>query len=263
MYKILIVDDEYEIRNGLFKYFPWNEVGFDVVGQAGNGKEALDFILNNCVDVVLSDIIMPVMSGVELAEELYKLNKGIKVIFLSVHKDFEYAKKALEYGVKNYIVKSTKYNELVSVFSKLKNELDQENNRQIVGNNLNNKPQVVGELCYNEKIIAVIMKYVEHNLKDANLENAAEKVHMNVDYISRLFKQVTGQRFTDYVIMVKMKKAAQLLNNINYKTYEISEIVGYSNPKNFTRTFKSFFKKSPREYRNEVNTNESWKGPFL
>jgi two-component system response regulator YesN len=72
-------------------------------------------------------------------------------------------------------------------------------------------------------------------------------------YVSKYFKQKTGQNFSNYVIEVKMRKAAELISNFNYKTYEVSELMGYTNPKNFTRTFKSFYGKGPREYKNSQN----------
>lgn len=248
MYKLLIVDDEFEIRNGLCKFFPWNGIGFEVMGMAEDGKKAFDFLQSNQVDVVLCDIMMPVMSGLELAKLLSNSKINIRVIFFSGHKDFEYAQKALEYGVKSYILKSTNYNELIRVFSKIKTELDEENSVDI---NII-EPEVGSQtvMNFNEKIISVIKNYVQEHYKYVTLEELTKLVHMNPDYISKFFKQKTGQNFSDYLIEVRMKKAAELLNDLNYKTYEISDIVGYSNSFNFTRTFKSYFGMNPREYRN-------------
>ena len=105
---------------------------------------------------------------------------------------------------------------------------------------------------YTEKIIAVIKNYLQKSYQSATLEEAAQLVHMNPYYLSKFFKDKTGENFSDYFIAVRMNKAAELLNDIAYKTYEISEMVGYSNPKNFTRTFKKFFGKTPKEFRNSV-----------
>jgi YesN/AraC family two-component response regulator len=244
MYKLVLVDDEVEIRNGLSQYFPWNEIGFDVVGCFENGKLALAYIDSHPVDVLLCDIRMPVMTGLELAKELHGRQSKIKLILLSGHKDFEYAKMALSYDVKGYIVKPTKYNELYEHFSKLKLELDKLEDELASKHNLDEKS------TFNEKVIAVIRSYVEQNYKQATLEEAAALVRMNSYYVSRYFKENTGQNFSDYVAEVKMNKAAELLRDIRYKTYEISEMVGYSHAKNFTRTFKKYFGMSPREFRN-------------
>ncbi len=249
MYRLLVVDDEFEIRNGLCKFFPWNEIGFDVVGQAENGKAALDFIYSNSVDVILCDVAMPVMTGLDLARELNSSKCKYRIVFLSGYKDFEFAQKALEYGAKNYILKSTNYNELIRVFSKVKAELDEEGSHKKTNEKKANKSET--EMNFNEKIISVIKSYVESNFREVTLEDLTNQVHMNPDYISKFFKQKTGQNFSDYLIEVRMKKAAELLDDIRYKTYEISDMVGYSNSFNFTRTFKNYYGMSPREYRNK------------
>jgi two-component system response regulator YesN len=251
MYKLLIADDEYEIRNGLCNFFPWNEIGFQIVGQAENGKQAYEFLQSNSVDVVLSDIMMPVMTGLELAERIKDSKIRVRVIFLSGYKDFEYAQKALEYGLTNYILKSTNFNELIRVFSTLKKELDRENTGCAEAEP---KTPTKDEMSYNEKIISIIKNYVDEHYKDVTLEDLTNLVHMNPDYISKFFKQKTNQNFSDYLIEVRMKKAALLLDDVRYKTYEISEIVGYSNSFNFTRTFKRYFNMNPREYRNRKTT---------
>lgn len=244
MYKLILVDDEVEIRNGLSQYFPWNEIGFDVVGVFDNGKKALAYIDSHAVDVMLCDIRMPVMTGLELAEELHSRQSKIKITLLSGFKDFEYAKLALSYDVKGYIVKPTKYNELYEHFSKLKLELDKANEEQKSSHSMDDNS------TFNEKVIAAIRTYVEQNYRSATLDEAAAVVRMNSFYVSRYFKENTGQNFSDYVSEVKMNKAAELLKDIRYKTYEVSEMVGYSHAKNFTRTFKKHFGMNPREFRN-------------
>lgn len=237
MYRLLIADDEYEIRNGLCKFFPWDAIGFKVVGQVENGQQALEFIKRENVDAVLCDIMMPVMTGLELAKILHESKSKVKIIFFSGYQDFKYAQKAIEYGVNSYILKSTNYNELIRVFSNVKRNLDEENKSE--PDNLN----------FNEKIIYIIKKYVNENYRDVTLEDLTKLVHMNPDYISKFFKQKTNQNFSDYLIEVRMKNAARLLDDVRYKIYEISDMVGYSNSFNFTRTFKNYFGMSPSEYR--------------
>ncbi|OPJ59357.1 response regulator transcription factor [Clostridium chromiireducens] len=254
MYKLLVVDDENESRNLLCRYFPWGDLGFEIVEQLENGKLALEYVLNNEVDVMLCDIKMPFLDGIELAKEIFNRKLKIKIIFLSAYKDFEYARKAIAYGVSEYIVKPSKYNEIHEVFSSLKKALDNEllpNENSILDMEENDFKDLSS---YDSKIISFIKDYVRENYKDARLEDIAESVHMNPNYLSQFFKQKTGERFSNYLIKVKMNRAADLLNNIRYKTYEVSEMVGYSNTKNFTRTFKSYYGKSPKEYRNQKDT---------
>ncbi|WP_397356404.1 response regulator [Paenibacillus sp. N3.4] len=76
-----MVDDETKIRNGLCNFFPWKEIGFEVVAEAKHGKQALEYIVKQPIDVVLCDIKMPVMSGIELAQELYHRKNKAKMVF--------------------------------------------------------------------------------------------------------------------------------------------------------------------------------------
>lgn len=258
MYKLLVADDETKIRNGICNYFPWSEIGFEIVAEAKNGRQALEYLIKHEVDVVLSDIKMPVMSGVELAQELYNRKSKTKVVFLTGYKEFEYAQKALQYGVKSYIIKPTKYEELVEVFSRIREELDEENSKEAavtaalaeegVPGETRDDPMTEGQ-GYHEKKIGAIKAYVQEHYKNVTLEEIARLFHMNLFYVSKYFKKWSGQNFSDYVISVKMEKAAELLRDIAYKTYEIGNAVGYDNAKNFSRAFKLYFGKSPREYR--------------
>ena len=247
MYKLLVVDDENETRNALCTYFPWDEMGFEIAGQAEDGKQALDFMDKKAVDVVLCDIRMPGMTGIDLARTLHNGKVKTKIIFLSGYRDFDYARNALSCGVKDYIVKPAKYKDLVEVFSKVKEELDSESLPAPTGSC---EPKGGGDFNLNEKIISSVKEYVAVHYRESTLEDAAKRVYMNPNYLSQYFRQKTGQYFSDYLITVKMKKAMELLEDLQYKTYEVSSMIGYSNAKNFTRTFKNYFGKSPREHRN-------------
>ncbi|WP_019637363.1 response regulator transcription factor [Paenibacillus fonticola] len=254
MFNLLIVDDEAETREALCSYFPWDEIGFHIVGQVNNGQEALHFIAEKeRVDIVLTDIKMPVMSGIELAEHLYNSSRHIKVVFISGYRDFEYAQKALHYRVKNYVLKPAKYHMLMEVFLKLKEEMEAEGAlpaQKAEAAGPAGPADLAGPRNDESLIICKIKSYVKENYKDASLDEVARQVHMNANYLSFFFKQKTGQNFSDYLISTKMEVAVNLLQNVSYKTYEISEMVGYSNAKNFTRTFKSYYGKTPSEYRN-------------
>lgn len=249
MYQLLIADDEFEIRNGLSQYFPWDELGFEIASLVENGREVLDVVAKQPIDVILCDIQMPVMSGIDVARELHQQNSPVKVVFLSGYREFEYAQQALSYGVKgvkSYIVKPTKYNELENLFRKLKIELDQSKGSQSPSTNVPEEKESAAP----ETVIAKVKSYLEQNYREATLDDAARLVHMNPYYLSKYFKKKTGENFSDYLIRVKMEKAKEFLMDVNNRTYTISEMVGYSNVKNFTRTFRKYVGKSPREFRN-------------
>lgn len=250
MYKLLIADDEAEIRHGLGNYFPWNELGFEVDGLAQNGLEALEYIGCHSVDVLLCDVMMPVMTGIEVAEYLHRQKNSPRIVFLSAHRDFDAACRAMEFGVRNYILKPTRYQELKDIFTALKETMDREQQAQPEPELQQTEgpafPLAGGAT---DPIILRIVRYIEENCSEATLEGSALAVRMNPTYVSKYFKQKTGINFSEYLNDVRMQKAAGMLESGDCRTYEISEAVGYQNPKNFTRSFKRRFGKTPREFR--------------
>jgi two-component system response regulator YesN len=251
MYKLLIVDDEPKIRSGLRMGYPWEELGFRVVGEASNGSEALDFIAVHPIDVVLTDIRMPVISGIGLVKRLNEMKSEVKVVLLSGYREFEYAQKAIQYGVFGYLVKPTGYNEVLSTFSRLRETLKKEGRG---GSENYNDEQQVGGLY--DQIINAVYEYIDNNIADASLEGAAQAVGRSIYYLSRLFKQHTGQNFSDYVMAKKMERAAFLLSSYHYKIFEISNMLGYDSAKNFSKAFKAYYGKSPRDFRETPRNGE-------
>lgn len=126
MYRILLVDDEALIREGVSENVNWEKYGYELVGSCENGKEAYEFIQNNPVDVLLTDICMPYMDGMKLSERLSEEYPEIRIIILSGYDEFEYAKKAIKYGVKEYLLKPITAQEMGETLFSLKTEMDKE-----------------------------------------------------------------------------------------------------------------------------------------
>lgn len=124
MYKLLIVEDEEEIRKGLVEHIDWNKLGFFVVASAEDGDTAIRMVEKYKPDAMLVDIVMPNMSGLELIGKVYKDYPAIKSIILSGYSNFEYAQKSMEYGVVNYLLKPTGDEDIKRVFNSLKETLD-------------------------------------------------------------------------------------------------------------------------------------------
>jgi two-component system response regulator YesN len=250
MYRLLIVDDEEDIRRGLAELFPWGEIGFLVAGTAENGRRALEWVREGEVDVVLCDIRMPLMSGVQLAKVIAEEHRHVAVVFLSAYKDFSYAQQALQCGVRDYVLKPTNFADIRSVFRRLKKQMDREFSAPAAGPaGPGAGADSSGKLDSPDCVIAGIKSYVERDYRQATLKAAARIVQMNPQYLSRLFKEKTGENFNGYLQRVKMAKAAQLLRDVDYLVYDVSEMVGYSNPKNFARFFKKYFGVTPHQYR--------------
>lgn len=126
MYKLLIVEDEAEVRNGIRNNIDWRSMGFKVIAEAGNGREALDIIENSKPDVVITDITMPIMDGLELSCILKKEYPTIRTIILTGYDDFKFAQRAIKYGVSDYLLKPVLPEDLSKLMLRIKNEIDSE-----------------------------------------------------------------------------------------------------------------------------------------
>lgn len=251
MYRLLIVDDEPKIRSGLRLSYPWKSLGFEIVGEASNGSDALDYVASHNIDAILADIRMPVMSGIEMSRKLDDQKSIIKVVLLSGYKEFEYARKAIKYGVFSYLVKPTEYCDVISTFGRLRETLDRENQGVSGGTSEEN----LNEGLY-AKMVNDVYSYVEDNLAHASLEGAAYNVGRSIYYLSRLFKEQTDENFSDYVMRKRMERAALLLSSYRYDIGEISNLIGYNSPKSFTKAFKAYFGKTPRDYRKDPQSSK-------
>lgn len=125
-YKVVLVDDEEEIRRGIIRRIKWEELGFKIVGEAENGLEALEVIEKTLPDLVIADIKMPFMDGIRLTAEIHDRFPTIKVIILSGFDDFEYAREALKLGVIRYILKPINSIEIHTLLREVKVLLDEE-----------------------------------------------------------------------------------------------------------------------------------------
>jgi two-component system response regulator YesN len=124
MFKLLIVDDELYIREGLKALIKWRELGFDICGLAENGQQALKLAVETKPDVIITDIKMPLMNGLELIKEVNEnISTDVRFVVLSGYGEFDYAKQAMRYGVKNYILKPIEEEELEIIVKELYDEL--------------------------------------------------------------------------------------------------------------------------------------------
>jgi len=184
MYKIIIVDDEKNIRDRLAHFFPWGEVGFEVVGTAENGVHALELIKQECPHAVLTDVLMPEMTGLELAAEVNTSYPETKVVILSAYDDFKYAQDAIKFGVKGYLLKPLMKSDFFNVFRKLAEELREDEAAR-------NSNQLDSQWDIEELMLLDLMK-------GTNLSNYADKSNIQsqsyrvvIFSFDRLFKETS------------------------------------------------------------------------
>lgn len=131
MYKVILVDDEFLMRDSISRNTKWNECGFELCGTAENGKEAIELLEKELPDLILTDICMPVMDGLGLSAYVHENHPEMKVIIISGYDDFEYAKRALKYEVADYILKPITSFELAEELVKIRKKLDESKEKRI------------------------------------------------------------------------------------------------------------------------------------
>lgn len=244
MYKLIIIDDEKKILDGIAELFPWNNIGFEVTGKYTRARDALKYLEQNRVDVVMTDVCMPDIDGLELTKQL-KQYEDLRIVIFSSYSDYKYMREALKLEVEDYLLKPVSYGELSECFEKIKSLLDQKYCQQ-----------EESETTYYEKIIKKVDFYLEQNFQEGSLSAAAELVGISPNYLSKIYKEKKGVGFSEQLNKIRMEKAGKMLMDLSFKSYEIAFYVGYDNPKNFTRAFKSYFHVTPRDYRNGVRREE-------
>lgn len=239
MYKLIIIDDEPKIAEGMGQLFPWNSVGFEVVYTFTSAVEALDCFQHEHIDVVLSDIQMPDMTGLDLCKALQKV-EGTSIVLFSSYQSYEYFRSAIQYNVADYLLKPISYATLFECFTKLRDQLDAEN-------------QVAQEMNegYYKQIVRRVNEYLENHYQDGTLTKCAERISMSPTYLSRIYKEKSGVSFSDKLFQIRMERACELLSDPHYKGYDVAYDVGYDNPKNFSRAFKNHFGYTPSDFRRQ------------
>lgn len=259
MYSLIIIDDDAKTSNNLGNYFPWEEHGFKVKEMFYDARAAYNYLQKNTVDLVISDIKMPVMDGIELARLMWEQKRKEILFFISGYKDFEYARKAIEYGVSYYCLKPLTYKEIKDKLCCIRERLDAR--KEMTDRRTGEETNIT------DKLIKKIKAYIDVNYKNASLESVADYVQMNPSYLSRFFKANTGENLSNYIVRTRMKKALVLLQNDELKTiYEIGNAVGYSNPVSFAKTFSKIYGVTPSAYRQNFESinsiNEKSRNPY-
>ena len=124
LYTVVVADDEDELREAVCTMIPWQELGFRLVGSASNGLDALQLVEKHEPDLLLTDIRMPFISGIELARQVRELRPATNIAFLSGYDDFEYAQQAIRYNIISYMLKPLTVSGLVKELRTIRQKID-------------------------------------------------------------------------------------------------------------------------------------------
>lgn len=255
MLDILVVEDEAPIRKWIEYTIVNSSSEFNVIGTANNGKEGFELAVQLKPRVILTDIKMPVMDGIELTKLVKAELPDTIVIILTNFEEFSYAKQAITYGVYEYLIKSDiRTKDIKELLDKINCELMAKDEE--AKNNVTIKTSTEEEVEISEnkkkysKSIESAMEYIEKNYKDhISLGDISKHVYLSHEYFSRLFKEEVGENFVTYLSIYRIKQARKLIKNRDKKISQIAVEVGYTNAGYFSKTYKKYLGVSPEDDR--------------
>lgn len=221
--KLLFVDDEQIMRDGLPLIWDWEAYGFQVVGSASNGKSALQICIRENPDIVITDIRMPVMDGLELTKELLLHNANIKIIILSAYDDFKYAQKAMSYGASEYLLKS-EIEILIETILKLGKDVTVERENKIESEiekkqSLNNIKRLQENLCWKLLSENVYEEKIEEQIKQHSLVLEKERL-----MILHIFGVINDDKLQKQLIDTDLFQRGYLLQSSTFHTIFLANV---------------------------------------
>lgn len=251
MLKLIIADDEPAIRTAISTIIDWKSMQIELAGTCKNGPETLKMILAEKPDIVLTDIKMPGMSGLDLIARIAETDLVVEFIILTGYADFEYAKQAIKYRVSNYLLKPCNENQIMEAVQKAAAEITKRKRiKELIPEKLLIRSDIHGRY---KDYINHILDYVDAHFSDSDLSLkwiAANVLYMNEDYLSKEFFRQTGQKFTEYVTNLRITRAKALLSQGGCDSVSaVAEQVGFANnPQYFVQLFKNATGMTPRAY---------------
>jgi YesN/AraC family two-component response regulator len=243
MYKILIADDEMIERMVLRKKLIDNFGDSCEITVAENGREVVDKFEQKGADLLILDIEMPGMNGLDAAKAIRKMGSDCSIIFLTAFNEFDYAKQAISVHALEYLLKPCEEKELVlSVEEAIRVSKSHDSRRLLELREASARAQA--------STADAILKYIEgHFGEELSVQVMAEKFSYSEVYFCRLFKQHFGESFISFLTNYRIKKAVELLKTTKLSVKDIGKTVGYEDSNYFTKVFKRVMKVLPSEYR--------------
>lgn len=261
MIKVVVTEDEWILRKGLIASIDWAALGCTVVGEAGNGVEGLALIRRENPDIVITDIRMPMMDGLEMLRQARETNTFSSVI-LTGYSEFEYAKKAISLQVTEYLLKPVDEDALYALLQKmvgaLRRDRKEEDPVQLSQfkklSILLREEQGVSQNFYVSKTLDIIHTQYHQKL---SVDTIAQELDISTSYLSRKFKEATAHSFVEYLNQYRVCKAAQMLRSGKYRVAEVAEQIGFASYKHFYNVFRDYMDMTPTEFIGEKGSAPS------
>ena len=239
MLKVLIVDDETVVRRGIVLGVDWASMDCVVVGEAANGEEGLAAAERYNPNLIITDVRMPRMDGIEMMRRLREKECTAHFIVLTAYDEFDYARAALRYGAADYLLKPFRDQELTHAVARVCRKMQPV---PAAPAPQEKEPEVSG-------YVRQAMDYIAAHYADEEISIAAIAEHLRVSegHLSHVFKKQTGMTVTNYLTKTRIDAAMRMLANEHVKVYEAAAAVGYKDVTYFSATFKKLTGLSPSE----------------
>ena len=238
MYKVVIVDDEPIIVEGLSRLLPWEKYGCEVVGTAYNGNEGLEMIRKEKPDVLFSDIAMPGMDGLTMIAALRSEFPEMQISILTGYRDFDFCQRALRLGVARFLLKPSNMEELEEAL-------------RIMTERCGRQEETAQTENASGFIVRNALAYMEeHYQEKLTLNKVADQIYVSQWHLSKLLNKQEGKNFSEILNQIRINKAKELLKDPALRIADIAEMVGFVEVAHFSRVFKKVAGVSANEYRN-------------
>ena len=246
MLKVLVVEDEEMIRKGIVLAVDWAALDCVVVGEASNGEEALAAVERYAPSLIITDLKMPKMDGIEMLRRLRESGNHAYVIILTAYDSFSYAQSALRLGAVDFLLKPFHDGELEQAVQVLRRRMEIPAN----GQDLSTPPIPGLKKGDKSKYVLQAMDYIGEHYHDPNITvgEIAQHLGLSEGHLSHTFKKETDYTLLNYLTRYRIHKAMELLRDCRLKVYEVAEQVGYKDITYFSSTFKKLVGVTPSEY---------------
>lgn len=249
MIRLMVVEDEPPIMRQIVKLIEEYSDAYEVAATAGNGKKALELLEEVNVEVVFSDIKMPLVDGLELAEQLKVKFPNIIVVIVSGYQDFQFARKAIQFHVYEYLLKPVSKDAMDKLLSAIEAEVEQKRNLKKQENSAENDSKRVSNHSTAEKIELYLKNNYSETITNTLL---SKKFGFVPSYISKIFRAYKGMSPSEYLTFYRIDISKKLISEQpDLLLKEVSEMVGFSDQHYFSKTFKKETGMWPTEYRSK------------
>lgn len=251
MFTVLLVDDHPHLVEHLSTVIPWAELGVARVYTGFSGDDALETIKRHRIDILVTDIRMPGMDGLQLIGQARAMRPELGCILLTGYAEFEYAQKAIELQTFRYLLKPVRTDEFAAIIRELTN-----GKRKPAGGGKDTaaEPKPAEKHDVQRRLVDSVEDYVRRHIGgDLTLTAIAEHVHLHPVYLSKIYKEITGTNVSEFILDTRMAKAKELLKHSALRIYEICEAVGYRSTQHFITEFKKHVGVTPKQYRESID----------